>query len=932
MGSLGSSRVLVAALWSAAAFAFTASQAIAAPVNVALNQPVSASSQWSDACAAAKANNGSDDVSDTCGGWSPSSADVQPWLQIDLGSAKQISALELVTRQNCCDAPETRQNFEIRASNDPSFATYVVLGSQGATALPFKATWTKTVTDTNSYRYIRATKTGYFFIAELRVLVETSPPPSNIALNRPASASSQWADTCAAAKANNGSTDAADSCGGWSPTSADAQPWWQVDLGSAYRITTLELVTRQNCCDQPETRQNFEIRASNSPSFTTYVVLGSQGATALPFKATWTKTVTDTNSYRYIRATKPGYFFIAELRVFGNAATNQAPTVFLTSPANNASFIAPANIALSATAGDPDGSIARVEFYNGTTLIATDNNGADGWAINWNAVPQGSYALSAKAFDNANASGTSAPANVTVTSTAPNLALSRPASASSQWSDACPAAKANNGSTDVSDSCGGWSPSSTDGQPWLQIDLGSPKRISALELVTRQNCCDQPETRQNFQIRASNDPSFATYVVLGSQGATALPFKATWTKAVTDPTGYRYIRATKAGYFFIAELKVFGANAVNQPPIVSLTSPANNASFTAPANITLSATASDADGSVAKVEFYRGTALIATDSNASDGWSIIWSAVPQGSYAISAKAIDNSGTATVSNVSNITVAPANSVSVVIASPQDNAVIADDTVLVKGTFSGPSNTGITINGVIASTAGTTFAVEVPLQLGANILTVTATAPDGAKITKTMTVTSSGVAPINTTASPSTGIAPLQVSFSTINPAGKTIQRIDVDFDNNGTIDATSLDPRAAITHTFDSPGIYPVKFTVSHSEGTESQTVLVSVLDSGQMDQTFRAIWDGMNSALVAKNKVQALRYLNSQAQAKYGPLIDTLMPYFPTMVASYSTLQRLSLSGNVGEYAVNRMVGGQNRIFLIYFVLDTDGVWRLDSM
>lgn len=142
-------------------------------------------------------------------------------------------------------------------------------------------------------------------------------PPTNVALNKPASASSEWSPDCAARKANNGSTDATDTCGGWSPNDPEPVSWWQVDLGSAYRITSLELVTRQNCCDNPSTRQDFTLQASNDPNFGSYVVLGSQGNTPLPFQATWSANVSDPNSYRYIRAVRNGYFFIAELRVFG---------------------------------------------------------------------------------------------------------------------------------------------------------------------------------------------------------------------------------------------------------------------------------------------------------------------------------------------------------------------------------------------------------------------------------------------------------------------------------------------------------------------------------------------------------------------------------------------------------------------------------------
>jgi hypothetical protein len=54
------------------------------------------------------------------------------------------------------------------------------------------------------------------------------------------------------------------------------------------------------------------------------------------------------------------------------STTNRPPTVSLTSPANGATFTAPATIALAATASDPDSNLARVEFMSGTTRLATD--------------------------------------------------------------------------------------------------------------------------------------------------------------------------------------------------------------------------------------------------------------------------------------------------------------------------------------------------------------------------------------------------------------------------------------------------------------------------------------------------------------------------------------------------------------------------------
>src|SRR5689334_3883969 len=48
---------------------------------------------------------------------------------------------------------------------------------------------------------------------------------------------------------------------------------------------------------------------------------------------------------------------------------NRAPTVSLTSPTAGQTFTAPATVNFAATASDPDGTVARVDFLNGTTVV-----------------------------------------------------------------------------------------------------------------------------------------------------------------------------------------------------------------------------------------------------------------------------------------------------------------------------------------------------------------------------------------------------------------------------------------------------------------------------------------------------------------------------------------------------------------------------------
>jgi hypothetical protein len=95
--------------------------------------------------------------------------------------------------------------------------------------------------------------------------------------------------------------------------------------------------------------------------------------------------------------------------------SNQPPTVSLTAPADGTSFIAPANISIAANAADSNGTVTKVEFFNGSTKIGEDASSPYQYA--WTNVPAGTYSLTAKAIDNAGASTTSSAATLTVTTT-----------------------------------------------------------------------------------------------------------------------------------------------------------------------------------------------------------------------------------------------------------------------------------------------------------------------------------------------------------------------------------------------------------------------------------------------------------------------------------------------------------------------------------
>src|SRR5262249_53361735 len=91
----------------------------------------------------------------------------------------------------------------------------------------------------------------------------------------------------------------------------------------------------------------------------------------------------------------------------------------------------------------------------------------------------------------------------------------------------------------------------------------------------------------------------------------------------------------------------------NQPPTVSLTAPANGATYTAPATVNMTANASDPENRLSKVEFYNGATLLGTSTAAP--YAFTWSSVAAGTYTLKAKAYDLDGASTSSATVTITV-------------------------------------------------------------------------------------------------------------------------------------------------------------------------------------------------------------------------------------------------------------------------------------
>jgi hypothetical protein len=101
---------------------------------------------------------------------------------------------------------------------------------------------------------------------------------------------------------------------------------------------------------------------------------------------------------------------VVDVRSGGNP-NNPAPSVNLTAPASGTTYNAPATVSITANASD-NGSVAKVEFFNGNTKLGEDTSSP--YAYTWTNVAAGSYSITARATDNEGASTTSSPVSITV--------------------------------------------------------------------------------------------------------------------------------------------------------------------------------------------------------------------------------------------------------------------------------------------------------------------------------------------------------------------------------------------------------------------------------------------------------------------------------------------------------------------------------------
>jgi hypothetical protein len=324
-------------------------------------------------------------------------------------------------------------------------------------------------------------------------------------------------------------------------------------------------------------------------------------------------------------------------------------------PSDGSMFLAPADIQIAALTAYFTDTVATVEFFAGTNSLGVVTNSSKGlggtrpsplpealfW-LAWSNVPPGDYALTATATDHAGNTVTSAAVDISVvTNFPPCVAITKPKNGAMIL-----------GPSDIKISAAAID---RDGGTVTQVEffegttsLGVVTNIPVTYITNKQGVF--PIKNTSFSLTWSNVP-------LGDYVLTAV---------ATDNDG-----ATTAS-------KPVNISVVtNLPPQVKLIAPYDGATYFAPATVGICAAARDTDGTVVSVEFFAGTTSLGVVTTSTlvtnlDGvhqqFCFTWSAVPKGSYKLTAVATDNGGATSTSAPVSITVLTPPPPSVRITSP------------------------------------------------------------------------------------------------------------------------------------------------------------------------------------------------------------------------------------------------------------------------
>ena len=393
-----------------------------------------------------------------------------------------------------------------------------------------------------------------------------------------------------------------------------------------------------------------------------------------PFTVVWSN-VPPGNFTLTAVATENGGKLATSASVSITLVTNFPPIVAITNPPNNTAFVAPTNIQIDATASDSDGTIAKVEFYRNGIKLGEDTIAP--FSFVWTNALVSAHSLTAVAFDNVGGSATSAPVAITVSSGGPTTNTLIALASTWKYLDNGSDQGTNWSRLDFSDTtwsngvaplgycvgtgCAytyntvvGYGANASAKYPTTYFrrafTVSDPTRVTALMVqllrddgaviyinggeVFRTN---MPAGTIGYTTYASSTGTFTTEQANLATNAPSLLVAGTNILAVEIHQG----SAGSSDIVMEMGLRAVLAAPTNLPPTISLTSPLDGVTLAAPADVTLAASAFDFDGSITSVTFLTNGSTLATLT--ASPYTLDWTSVPAGVFALSAVAMDDVG-------------------------------------------------------------------------------------------------------------------------------------------------------------------------------------------------------------------------------------------------------------------------------------------------
>ena len=152
-------------------------------------------------------------------------------------------------------------------------------------------------------------------------------------------------------------------------------------------------------------------------------------------------------------------------------------------------------------------------------------------------------------------------------------------------------------------------------------------------------------------------------------------------------------------------------------------------------------------------------------------------------------------------------------------------------------------------------------------------------------------------------------------------------------NNAPAGMTIEPTSGLVTWTPAAAGVFPVEVVVMNAMGySDTQSFSIRVMSLAAMDRMFSDLLEGMFNELSKSDLFSAMEYFTIEGQANYGPIFEPLLDQIDEVAANYTNPERISINDEMAEYVVRRVGGNGDRVFIITFMKDEDGKWKINSM